>query len=82
PDLGKYCLGDVRTLEQYEYLTGIYFREQLVLPDLILDPKPCAFSEIPKSRDAWLALLYSPFSRDVTIDKSELAANDDNVDYW
>ncbi|MGJ7250639.1 GlcNAc-transferase family protein [Morganella morganii] len=82
PDLGKYCLGDIRTLEQYEYLTGIYFREQLVLPDLILDPKPCAFSEIPKSRDAWLARLYSPFYRAVTIDKSELAANDDNVDYW
>ncbi|MGJ7250646.1 GlcNAc-transferase family protein [Morganella morganii] len=81
-DLGKYCLGNIRTLEQFEYLTGIYFREQLVVPELIKDPKPAMFDDIPESRDAWLTRLYSPFYQAVTIDKSELAANDDNVDYW
>ncbi|EMD0829155.1 glycosyltransferase [Morganella morganii] len=81
-DLGKYCLGNVRTLEQFEYLTGIYFREQLIVPELTKDQRPSMFSDIPESRETWLTRLYSPFRQSITIQKSELAANDDNIDYW
>ncbi|EPL3705299.1 GlcNAc-transferase family protein [Morganella morganii] len=81
-DLGKYCLGNVRTLEQFEYLTGIHFREQLIVQELTKDQKPSMFSDIPESREVWLAGLYSPFRQSITIQKSELATNDDSIDYW
>lgn len=81
-DLGKYCLGTERTLEEYEYLTGILFSEQLLAKELLSNTKPTYFEHIPESREIWISQLYSDYYRTVKINKSELTANDDNVDYW
>ena len=81
-DLGKYCLGTERTLEEYEYLTGICFSEQLVTPELLCDIKPCCFDKKPVSREAWIATLYSPYYRSVDIHKNEIPENNDSIDYW
>ncbi|HAE77515.1 glycosyltransferase [Morganella morganii] len=80
--LGKYSLGTERTLEEYEYLTGIMFSEQLIVKELLSNTKPCYFDYIPASREAWIAQLYSDYCQTIKINKSELSANDDNIDYW
>lgn len=81
-DLGKYDLGTERTLEEYEYLTGILFSEQLIAKELLSNTKPTYFEHIPESRDIWISQLYSDYYRTIEIKKSELTVNDDNVDYW
>ncbi|MCU6237772.1 glycosyltransferase [Morganella morganii] len=81
-NLGIYCLGTERTLEEYEYLTGIFFSEQLVDKALLSNTKPTYFEHMPASRDVWISQLYSDYYKTVDINKSELTANDDSIDYW
>ncbi|HCM62009.1 MAG TPA: glycosyltransferase [Morganella sp. (in: Bacteria)] len=81
-DLGKYTLGTERTLEEYEYLTGICFNEQLLSQELLCSIKPSYFDTKPASREEWIRTLYSPYYRLVEIQKNEIPENDDNIDYW
>lgn len=81
-DLGKYCLGTERTLEEYEYLTGIFFSEQLVSRELLSHTKPTYFEHIPESRETWISELYSDYYQTIKINKSELTINNENIDYW
>lgn len=80
--LGKYCLGNERPLEDYEYLTGICFSEQLLINELLGVIKPCYFDEKPVSRSEWLNSLYSPYYSALDINKTDIPENNEKIDYW
>ncbi len=81
-DLGIYGLGNVRTLSEFEYHCGVYFKERRIHPDLMKDNKPSSFEKNTLPHQEWLDLLYSSYHTTLSVSKNELYCGSTDLLYW
>ncbi|MFJ5157782.1 GlcNAc-transferase family protein [Pantoea sp. NPDC088449] len=62
-DLGHWCLGTHRTLQEYQYRIGVDFRQQRIHPLIKAKEKLTWFDHLPEEHELWQQQLVSPHLR-------------------
>lgn len=82
-DLGPYCLGDARSLYQFERLIGIDFKQRAVLPEVIGADKRSVFlpHEWPDDLQ-WAQRVISPFVKSLKLSKADMDDALETAHWW
>ncbi|WON77473.1 GlcNAc-transferase family protein [Serratia sp. UGAL515B_01] len=81
-DLGPYRLGNVRSLQEFQYRIGVDFREQKVHPDVFSTEKINWFDELPTDHNQWLLQLRCINEKLLQIPKEELDLTRTDIAWW
>jgi hypothetical protein len=81
-DLGRYTLGNLRTLQEFEYRIGANFQQRTLHPEVIGKDRISYFAELPLAHEQWLKALIFVNLKTLKIDKSEADFLREDVDFW
>ncbi|MGV3346069.1 GlcNAc-transferase family protein [Enterobacteriaceae bacterium LUAb1] len=81
-DFGKYCLGTKRSIQEYSWMSGINFQEQMIHPDIMEPAQKSYFSEIPESHEEWLQQLRFANEKKIVFTKEELDISRNDILWW
>lgn len=79
--LGPYGIGNVRTVREFEYQSGVLFSKQAVQPEVADERKQAFFSPSPDSEQAWLASFSARYDRHITVPLALWQTEDSPYDY-
>lgn len=68
---GRYSLGNIRTLEDFEYAIGVDFSKRQVVPEVLQGPRKAFFANHNCSRSDWKKKLVSVYTRELNLTRSE-----------
>lgn len=82
-ELGRYGLGSVRSLTEFERHIGVDFKRRAVLPEVLDESKTTAFARDKWPEEAsWIQRLISPFRKVVTWKKEAVTPLIATTDWW
>lgn len=80
--LGRWGLGQQRSLQEFQYRVGIDFRRQLIHSRAVSDEKITWFEPLPEDHDRWQQALISRNERVWRLQHTEIDFSQTNILWW
>jgi hypothetical protein len=81
-DLGNCSLGTKRTIQEFQYRSGLNFATKQVHPS-VFEPEYLTWNPtLPSDHDAWIESLKQAFDKKIAFAKSEVDLDDPQIEYW
>ncbi|MFZ4835552.1 GlcNAc-transferase family protein [Rouxiella sp. Mn2063] len=80
-DLGKFTLGNKRTLKEFEHVSGVDFRKCAVQPEVVGKERVGFFIKKTENDEEWQNKLIVPNTKKVSFEKSEIDVELEKISY-
>ncbi|NDJ56607.1 glycosyltransferase [Enterobacteriaceae bacterium 4M9] len=78
----QFNLGNKRTIDEYQYRSGIDFKNQYIHPEIAGTEKKTYFTQLPDNHEQWLASLHGYVEKKIRIAHDEINTTAPGVVRW